>query len=64
MKWTLELITEFDVGETKVQEVARGLSHDLIRTLAKRWVTGRMDRAKWCLWNGKAVTICRRCKTG
>ena len=38
-----------------VMQVARGLSHDPIRTLAKRWVTGRMDRAKWCLWNGKAV---------
>ena len=27
-----------------VIQVARGLSHDPIRTLAKRWVTGRMDR--------------------
>src|SRR6516225_9624114 len=26
-----------------------------IRTIAKLWVTGRVDRAKWCLWNGKPV---------
>jgi len=34
---------------------ARGLSHEQIRPLAKLWVTGRVDRAKWCLWNGKSV---------
>jgi len=38
-----------------VIQVARGLSHDQIRTIAKLWVTGRVDRAKWCLWNGKPV---------
>ena len=38
-----------------VIQIARGLSHDQIRTLAKLWVTGRVDRAKWCLWNGKSV---------
>jgi hypothetical protein len=38
-----------------VIQVARGLSHDQIKTIAKLWVTGRVDRAKWCLWNGKFV---------
>ncbi len=38
-----------------VIQVARGLSHDQIQTLAKLWATGRVDRAKWCLWNGKSV---------
>ena len=38
-----------------VSQVARGLSHDQIQTIAKLWVTGRVDRAKWCLWNGKSV---------
>ncbi len=38
-----------------VIQVARGLSHDQIQTLAKLWVAERVDRAKWCLWNGKAV---------
>ncbi|MDE3180971.1 MAG: ISKra4 family transposase [Acidobacteriota bacterium] len=35
-------------------QVARGLSLDAIKPIAKLWVTGRVDRAKWCLWNGKA----------
>ena len=38
-----------------VIQVARGLSHDQIQTIAKLWVTGRVDRAKWCLWNGRSV---------
>lgn len=38
-----------------VIQVARGLSQDQIQTLAKLWVTGRVDRVKWCLWNGKSV---------
>jgi hypothetical protein len=38
-----------------VSQVARGLSRNQIPTLAKLWVTGRVDRAKWCLWNGKSV---------
>jgi hypothetical protein len=38
-----------------VIQVARGLGHAQIRTIAKLWVTGRVDRAKWCLWNGKPV---------
>jgi hypothetical protein len=32
-----------------VIQVARGLRHDQIQTLAKLWLTGRVDRAKWCL---------------
>jgi len=36
-------------------QVGRGLSHDQIKTLAKLWVTAKIDRAKWCLWNGKWV---------
>jgi hypothetical protein len=24
-----------------------------IPTLAKFWLTSRVDRAKWCMWNGK-----------
>jgi hypothetical protein len=38
-----------------VIQVTRGLSQDQIQTLAKLWVTGRVDRAKWCLWNCKSV---------
>jgi hypothetical protein len=38
-----------------VSQVARGLRRNQIPTLAKLWVTGRVDRAKWCLWNGKSV---------
>ena len=38
-----------------VIQVARGLSHNQIPTIAKLRVTGRVDRAKWCLWNGKSV---------
>ena len=37
-----------------VIQVARGLSHDQIRTIVKTWVTAKVDRAKWCLWNGKS----------
>jgi hypothetical protein len=45
----------------QVIQVTRGLSHDQIRT-AKLWVTGRVDRAKWCLWNGKSVLPHFRCR--
>lgn len=38
-----------------VIQVARGLSHNQIPTIAKFWVSGRVDRAKWCLWKGKSV---------
>jgi hypothetical protein len=37
-----------------VTQVARGLSHNQIPAIAKLWVTGKVDRAKWCLWNGKS----------
>lgn len=38
-----------------VIQVARGVGHDQIGTIAKLWVTGKVDRAKWCLWNGKSA---------
>jgi hypothetical protein len=38
-----------------VIQVARGLSQYQIPSPAKLWLTGRVDRAKWCMWNGKST---------
>jgi hypothetical protein len=38
-----------------VIQVARGLSQYQIPSAAKFWLTGRVDRAKWCMWNGKSA---------
>jgi hypothetical protein len=38
-----------------VIQVARGLSQYQIPSAAKLWLTGRVDRAKWCMWNGKSA---------
>jgi hypothetical protein len=36
-------------------QVARGLSQQQIPSPAKSWLTGRLDRAKWCIWSGKSA---------
>ncbi len=36
-----------------VIQVARGMSQQQIPAPAKCWLTTRVDRAKWCMWNGK-----------
>jgi len=38
-----------------VIQVARGLKQQQIPLPAKLWLTSRDDRAKWCMWNGKAA---------